>query len=253
MEKRSYFNVGRKLTDEEYAELRNWVKQNPTKRWKLRDVNPVTKKIFWSYDKRSKNGEQWTTQKTIDKRTLYQNKWIDDNRERVNEMGLARFHIYKEKDRDKYRKSNRTYYKNRTEQQKERTRERARINQKKRRETDPVFKMAQDMRNRVKGLFRERGFRKNSKTEEILGISFSGFKDYIESLFEPWVNWENRGGLNITAADIGKKWDLEHSIPLSSAKTEEDLLNLCHYTNIRPMCSYTNRHIKGDKLDWQNG
>lgn len=34
--------------------------------------------------------------------------------------------------------------------------------------------------------------------------------------------------------------------PISSAKTEEEAIKLCHYTNFQPLCSYTNRYIKSD-------
>ena len=29
-----------------------------------------------------------------------------------------------------------------------------------------------------------------------------------------------------------------------SAETEEELLDLCKFTNLQPLCSYTNRYIK---------
>ena len=40
------------------------------------------------------------------------------------------------------------------------------------------------------------------------------------------MTWENRGL---------KGWHLDHIIPLSSAKNEEELRELCHYTNIQPL------------------
>ena len=41
-------------------------------------------------------------------------------------------------------------------------------------------------------------------------------------------------------------WDIDHIIPLSSAKSEEEIIKLCFYTNLQPLCSYTNRYIKRD-------
>jgi hypothetical protein len=55
------------------------------------------------------------------------------------------------------------------------------------------------------------------------------------------MNWNNRGLYNGTE-NYG--WDLDHIIPLSSAKTEGEVIKLNHYTNIQPLCSYVNRDIK---------
>ena len=44
------------------------------------------------------------------------------------------------------------------------------------------------------------------------------------------MNWENWGhGKNNTT------WHIDHIIPLSSAKTIEEVEKLNHYTNLRPM------------------
>jgi len=49
---------------------------------------------------------------------------------------------------------------------------------------------------------------------------------------------------------LNETWDLDHKIPISSAKTEEDVLKLNHYTNFQPLCSYTNRYIKINNIEW---
>ena len=77
-----------------------------------------------------------------------------------------------------------------------------------------------------------------SKTEQILGCTFQQFKEHLESKFEPWMNWENRGLYNGTE-NYG--WDIDHIIPISTAKTEEEIYKLNHYSNLRPLCSYKNR------------
>jgi len=60
------------------------------------------------------------------------------------------------------------------------------------------------------------------------------------------MTWENYGKYN-GDADYG--WDIDHIIPLSMAKTEEEIIKLCHHTNLQPLCSFTNRVIKKDKYD----
>ena len=64
---------------------------------------------------------------------------------------------------------------------------------------------------------------KKYKTENILGCSFSDFKIHLESKFESWMTWDNYGLYN---GELNYCWDIDHIIPLSSAKTEEDILRL---------------------------
>lgn len=115
--------------------------------------------------------------------------------------------------------------------------------QKRLRATDPFFKFKQNVRNGINKALKRNGLSKKSKTQEMLGCSFDEFRIYIETKFEPWMNWTNRGLYNGT---LNYGWDLDHIIPLSCAKTEEDVLKLNHYTNFQPLCSHTNRNIKKD-------
>lgn len=107
--------------------------------------------------------------------------------------------------------------------------------------TDPIFKLTQYMRTAVWLAFKRLGSIKPTRTEQILGCTFEQFKQHIESQFEPWMNWENQGKFN---GESNYGWDLDHKIPISSAKTKEDVIKLSHYTNFQPLCSYTNRFIK---------
>ena len=112
-------------------------------------------------------------------------------------------------------------------------------------------KMQSDVVYRIKNLttgiisesFRQNGYTKKSRTYEILGCSFDEFKIYLESKFENWMNWENRGLYN---GELNYGWDIDHIIPLASAEAEEDIIRLNHYTNLQPLCSKINRDIKRD-------
>ena len=114
------------------------------------------------------------------------------------------------------------------------------------RKNDPLFKLTENLRIINARSFKNKGFKKNSKTERILGNSFKEIKIYLESKFEPWMTWENYGLYN---GKLQYGWDIDHIIPLSSASSLEELIKLNHYTNLQPLCSYTNRYIKKDKLD----
>lgn len=50
---------------------------------------------------------------------------------------------------------------------------------------------------------------------------------------------------------FNERWDLDHIVPKSTAKTIEDVIKLNHYTNFQPLCSHINRDIKKNRLDYK--
>lgn len=60
------------------------------------------------------------------------------------------------------------------------------------------------------------------------------------------MNWDNYGNPIDGLVEPNKTWDVDHIKPLSSATNEQELLELCKYTNLQPLCSYYNRFIKKD-------
>lgn len=58
------------------------------------------------------------------------------------------------------------------------------------------------------------------------------------------MTWSNYGKYN---GELNHGWDIDHIIPISSAKNEIDFFKLCHYNNLQPLCSKVNRDIKKDK------
>jgi hypothetical protein len=101
------------------------------------------------------------------------------------------------------------------------------------------------IRTLIGNSFRCNRIKKLSKTELILGCSFEQLKQHIESQFESWMTWDNKGHWNGIPNELNVAWDIDHIEPLINAKTESDLIRLNHYTNLRPLCSYTNRYVKG--------
>ena len=105
---------------------------------------------------------------------------------------------------------------------------------------DPLFKLKHNIRVLISSSLN--GFSKKSKTNEILGCSFEYFKDFIESKFEDGMSWDNHG-----QSSIDKKWQLDHIIPISSGKTEKEILELNHYSNFQPLWEYDNKS-KGNRI-----
>lgn len=112
-----------------------------------------------------------------------------------------------------------------------------------RRRADPFYKFKDNLRTRVRNSINTK-FSKKTKAFTILGCSYEEFRSYIESKWEPWMNWSNHGNANGIPSSLNQSWDLDHIVPMSTAKTEEEAIALNHYTNLQPLCSYTNRHIK---------
>jgi hypothetical protein len=109
---------------------------------------------------------------------------------------------------------------------------------------DPVFKLKRRIQSLISRRITKKGYNKTSRTCEILGLDYESFKLYIESQFEPWMNWDNYGKYKKDTYNYG--WDIDHIIPTSVAKTEEEVIKLNHHTNLRPLCSKINRDIKKD-------
>ena len=99
-----------------------------------------------------------------------------------------------------------------------------------RRKTDNLFKLKES----ISKIIRRCNITNNKYKYLIIGLSLPELKIYLESKFEPWMNWENYGKYN---GEFNNGWDIDHIIPISIAKTEEEIIKLNHYTNLQPLCS----------------
>ena len=58
---------------------------------------------------------------------------------------------------------------------------------KKRKENDPLFKLVANIRSLIYNSINRQGYKKSSKSQEIIGCSFEEFKLHLESKFESWM------------------------------------------------------------------
>lgn len=72
-------------------------------------------------------------------------------------------------------------------------------------------------------------FRKDAKTEQILGCTIEEFRSYIESKFKEGMFFDNYG-----------EWHLDHITPIAIATTKEEIIKLNHYTNFQPLWAEEN-------------
>jgi len=140
-------------------------------------------------------------------------KWREENPEKVKELQEEWYKKNPEK-RLEYRKN----YKPRKNQQR-----------KERRKIDPLFVLTNNLRSRMYKFLITLNITKKNTTFEIVGCSPEFLKEHLEKQFVSGMSWENR-----------TDWHIDHIIPLSSAKTEEELYKLCHYTNLKPLWAEEN-------------
>jgi hypothetical protein len=159
----------------------------------------------FSKDKRNKDGFQWKC-RSCDKQHR------DKNKERTKE------HHKRNKERiyEYFKKWQKTKY-----------------------ETDNLYKLKVCLRSRTYQAFKRKGYSKNTKTQEMLGVDWEVCKAHIERQFTKGMSWDNYG-----------EWHIDHIIPLASADTEQRTKELCHYTNLQPLWSEDNLN-KSDKINGQ--
>lgn len=193
------------------------------------------------------------------------NDYLVSNKERLSKNRSERYQLnkdffilkssnYYKNNREEIKIKSNLYYENNKESKLEYQKEYQKNNKDKRntylserRLNDPLFRLITNVRNLIYNSFYYNGYSKNSKTEELLGCSFEELKGYLESKFEPWMNWDNRG---LYSGEFNYGWDIDHVIPLSSVNKEDEIIKLNHYTNLQPLCSKINRDIKKDNLEY---
>lgn len=98
-----------------------------------------------------------------------------------------------------------------------------------RKSIDPIYAMRRRIKDLIAIKIRNGGYTKKSRTQEILGCDWDFFKTHIERQFVRGMTWENRSA-----------WHLDHLVPMATAQTEQDILALNHFTNLRPMWAKDN-------------
>lgn len=102
----------------------------------------------------------------------------------------------------------------------------------------PERALAERIRCLIKESIKSRSCKKDTMTAEILGCSVNEFRRHIERQFTKGMSWSNF-----------KDWHLDHIIPISSAKSKNDVIALNHFTNFRPMWASENIS-KSNKMEF---
>lgn len=214
------------------------------KKHKRGDFNPETGLIYFDFH----NGkERWCTKERFQRlkssHAIRTKKWANENPEKRRRGWLLRYNGPR---REHHLLMNKLYL-----------RKRKQINRKRRldaRLKDPerfraMFRASyRRTRKKVLGVLAmtarsaiRRAFLKLNKTKDMcsfaaIGCTVEELKIHIEKQFKPGMSWSDT-----------KEIHIDHIIPLSSAKTKERMMELCHYTNLCPLWAEENL-IKGAKI-----
>lgn len=232
---------------------KEWGKKNPEMRkksqrdWEHRNKEKISSK---------RKTPEWMAkskvrrEKTKDIRNAKRRQYYLDHpekakelNERVKENRKLNPKKYRERDKENYHKNkHKPEVKEKNRRQREKRKPKRNTFEVKKREKNPLYRMTLNLRARTSKVFKKCGYAKNSKTEETLGTNYETVKKHLERQFLGGMSWDNYGRKSGLIY-----WEVDHIIPLSSAKTIKDLILLCHYTNLQPLWSEDNNK-KNNKI-----
>jgi len=102
----------------------------------------------------------------------------------------------------------------------------------------PKYKLINTMRSRLNEYLKQRGYKKDRRTFNVIGCTPNELRSHIESQFVEGMSWENYSHTT---------WHIDHIIPISSANNQEEIYKLSHYTNLQPLWAKDN-YEKSNKI-----
>lgn len=183
---------------------------------------------------------------------VYKREYYQRNKEKVNKKNI----LWKENNRERYDEYHKKYWIKNKERLKKINKENYLKNKnriakqkqeydKHKRQIDPIHKLKQNTRNLIRNSFKKTGYSKTSKTFQILGCTFEDLNRYLfENAKKKYPDFTPKDYL------VKGKYHIDHIIPLVTAKTEEDVIKLNHYTNLQLLTAEDN-NIKRDFLNWR--
>ena len=200
----SFFYKDKTLKDGHRNECKICYNLKYDKKEYLKEYNKSNKEYRKEYNKEYKKSDNYKLKKTQYQKSYYvKNKYVIIERNKKRNMETNYYNNYRRKK-----------YKN-----------------------DIIYRNKCLLRTMLYDTFHSKGFIKNKKIENIIGCTVAEYILYIEEKFEIWMNWDNQGKYT---GNYNETWQIDHIIPISSAKNEEEIIKLNHYTNLQPLCSRKN-------------
>lgn len=147
--------------------------------------------------------------------------WYDENREILKEKARE----YRNKNKDRINNREREWRRSNPDK----TRQYAqREGAKKRRALNPILRFKCNTKASITNSFKRNNkrYKKELRSEEILGCSIDFFREYILSKCPEGVILEDFGQFG---------YHLDHIIPIAVGQNSEEIIMLNHYTNFQPL------------------
>ena len=165
--------------------------------------------------------------------------WRDKNREKINAEAREKYkenpQAFKER-KARYVASHLEQVKEARHRYKIENRQKCIDYERNKRKNDPVYRLRCNIRNLIRQYTKGKGYKGNKTVYEILGCDFEFFLEYVQNKFKEGMSLKNYG-----------EWNIDHIKPISSAKNDEELEKLNHYTNLQPLWASENFR-KGKKI-----
>ena len=188
-----------------------------TDKMKRGTPHPHNGLIFWQYAAGCKNGEMWVTPERFAEKTLKGSEYQRENADQCRQTKTR----FRERHKDRLKEANQRYNKI--------ARERRPDYEKNRAAKDPLFNLSRRVRSRIREALRDRRIKKSRKAVDTIGCGWGELRDHLESRFTEGMSWSNMA-----------LWHVDHVLPLSLAKTESEVMELCHFTNLQPLWAKDN-------------
>ena len=183
-----------------------------------------------------------------EKTKAYNKAYREANKEKLAKQNKAYREANKEKGKA-YREANKEKIlereKARYQANKEKILERSAAYKKQRRAKDPLFRLTHAYRVSCRRAFKSIGKKKNNSSLKLLELET--WQQLAKHLSKQFYD-HPKTGEKMTFDNHGfHGWHIDHIIPISSAKTEKDIIKLCHHTNLQPLWAKDNLS-KGNKI-----
>jgi len=190
---------------------------------KVKETNRIsTRKYKLNNKEKIKTQSKLYSKKNQERIKISRKLYKENNKEKITKYNLD--------NKEKIKKYKQNYYQSKKNK----------INQsiKLKYKNNPLFRLKSLVRNRTIKFLKLKKVNKSSKTFEMIGCTPMELKSHIEKLFLYGMTWKNQS-----------LWHIDHIVPLSSAKNEDDIFKLCHYSNLQPLWSEDNLR-KSNKLNY---
>lgn len=223
-----------------YEENKDIVKQK-RQRYRLDNLDKVreAQRLYYHTDAQKKYREDYA-KKNAEHRKEYMREYRKKNAEHIRQKAREYYHNNKHKlqvHKKRYKDKNRNRINAQAKEYREKNRKKINDKRVQRLHSDSIFHMKAQIRGAIRDSLGRKNHRKSSHTADIVGCDLDCLCDYL------FKTWEKNYGQPWN----GEAYHIDHIVPLATAKTEEDIIKLCHYTNLQMLTPEDNM-TKSDNI-----